>query len=101
MKVYVVGEHCIDRRSTTVKKCGGDTSANADMSSVRKVRTFSADNPRFPERGQSPQGKSRPKARPKGVVDGKQVKIPAPIMWSDAGEKKDSGSWLMDASSRT
>ena len=96
----MVGEHCIDRRSISVKVYGGDTSANADMSSVRKVRTFSADNPRFPERGQSTQGESRPKARPKGVVDGKQVKIPAPDIWSEAGEKKDSGGWLMDASSR-
>ena len=69
---------------------GGKTSANADMSSVRRVRTPSADNPRFPGSGQSPQGESRPKARPKGVVDGKQVNIPAPRVWSDAGAKKDS-----------
>ena len=31
---------------------------------------------RFPEQGSSSQGKSGPKARPKGVVDGRQVEIP-------------------------
>ena len=60
------------------------------MSSERRVRIPSAESPRFPGRGQSPQGKSVPKARPKGVVDGKQVKIPAPDVWSDAGVEKDS-----------
>ncbi len=68
------------------------------MSSERRVRTPSAVNPRFPESGQSTQGKSKPKMRPKGVVDGKQVKIPAPFLWSEAGEQKDSGSWVLDTS---
>ena len=63
---------------------GGETRANADMSSVRRVRIPSADNPRFPGRGQSTQGESNPKARPKGVVDGKRVNIPAPIVWSES-----------------
>jgi hypothetical protein len=62
------------------------------MSSVRQVRTLSADSPRIPESGQSPQGKSEPKARPKGVVDGKRVNIPVPDVWSDAGVEKDSRS---------
>ena len=44
------------------------------MSSERQVRILSAENLRFPEEGSSSQGKSGPKARPKGVVDGKQVK---------------------------
>ena len=74
----MVGEHCVDRRRLSARLAGGDTRANADISSVRRVRTPSADNSRFPGSGQSPQGKSRPKARPKGVVDGKQVKIPVP-----------------------
>jgi hypothetical protein len=75
-----------------VRHFGGKTSANADMSSERGVRTTSAVSPRIPGRGQSPQGKSKPKARPKGVVDGKLVNIPAPTLWSDAGAQKDSGS---------
>ena len=34
--------------------------------------------------------------RPKGVIDGKQVNIPAPMLWSDAGVKKGScaGYWI-------
>ena len=38
------------------------------------VRICAAENLRFPGEGSSAQGKSGPKARPKGVVDGKQVK---------------------------
>jgi hypothetical protein len=71
---------------------GGDTRAYADMSSERRVRTPSAVSPRFPGSGQSPQGESDPKVRPKGVVDGKQVNIPAPDVWSDAGVEKESCS---------
>ncbi len=52
----------------------------------------SAGNPRVPCRGQSYRGKSVPKARPKGVVDGNQVNIPEPALWSDAGVEKDSRS---------
>ena len=74
----MVGEHCLDRRRLSARVTGGETRANADISSERRVRTPSADNSRFPGSGQSPQGKSRPKARPIGVVDGKRVKIPAP-----------------------
>ena len=46
------------------------------MSSERKVRILPAENLRIPEEGSSAQGKSGPKARPKGVVDGQQVDIP-------------------------
>ena len=70
----------------------GDTSAYADMSSVRRVRIPSADNLRVPGSGQSYQGESGPKARPKGVADGKQVNIPVPTLRSDAGVEKDSWS---------
>jgi hypothetical protein len=55
------------------------------MSSERRVRTPSAESTRVPGSGQSPQGESKPKARPTGVVDGKPVKIPAPQVWSDCG----------------
>ena len=34
--------------------------------------------PRFPEEGSSAQGKSGPKVRPKGVIEGQQVEIPVP-----------------------
>ncbi len=44
------------------------------------VRNHFAENPRVPGPGSSSQGKSGPKARPRGVVDGKLVNIPAPIL---------------------
>ena len=46
------------------------------MSSGTWVRIPRTENPRFPEEGSSALGKSGPKARPKGVVDGQQVEIP-------------------------
>ena len=45
-------------------------SENAGMSSARRVRIPSTVCPRFPGEGSSSQGKSGPKARPRGVVDG-------------------------------
>ena len=46
------------------------------MSSGTWVRIPRTENPRFPEEGSSALGKSGPKARPKGVVDGQQVDSP-------------------------
>ncbi len=46
------------------------------MSSGTRVRIPRTENPRFPEEGSSALGKSGPKARPRGVVDGQQVEIP-------------------------
>ena len=40
------------------------------------MRITPAENLRVPGPGDSAQGKSDPKVRPKGVVDGKQVNIP-------------------------
>ena len=40
------------------------------------MRIFTVENLRFPGEGSSAQGKSGPKARPQGVVDGQQVEIP-------------------------
>ena len=62
----------------TVRTCGQYTSENVGMSSETWVRIPRAVNPRFPGEGSSALGKSGPKARPKGVVDGQQVDIPAP-----------------------
>ena len=50
---------------------------NAGISSESKVRILAVESLRFPGEGSSAQGKSGPKARPEGVVDGQQVKIPA------------------------
>ena len=49
------------------------------------MRIPSAVRTRVPGEGSSAQGKSGPKVRPKGVVDGQQVKIPALTVWSDGG----------------
>ena len=41
-----------------------------------RVKNLHAVSPRFPAQRFSAQGESDPKARPKGVVDGKQANIP-------------------------
>ena len=51
---------------------------NAGMSSESEVRTLTAESLRFPEEGQSAQGKPGPKPRPRGVGDGQLVEIPVP-----------------------
>ena len=60
------------------------------------MKTLPAESPRFPGIGQSAQGESAPKARLKSVVDGKQVNIPAPVAWSEAGAERGSqaGYWI-------
>ena len=45
---------------------------------IKQVRNLFAVNLRFPGQGNSSQGKSDPKSRPRGVGDGKQVNIPVP-----------------------
>ena len=57
---------------------GGHTSENAGMSSERRVRNPSSGRPRVPGSSSSSLGKSGPKARPTGVVDGQRVDIPVP-----------------------
>ena len=61
-------------RSHTERSGGLYTRENAGISSESKVRILAAENLRVPGEGSSAQGKSGPKARPKGVVDGQQVK---------------------------
>ena len=56
--------------------CGLYTSENAGMSSENYVGIIMAENLRFPGEGSSSQGKSGPKARPRGVVDAHTVEIP-------------------------
>jgi hypothetical protein len=50
---------------------------------IKRVRIPFAESLRFPGEGKSAQGKSDPKTRPKGVVDGRPVNIPAPPMAVD------------------
>ena len=74
----MVGERSVQRRRYSVSSVGAYRSENAGVSSEMLVRIQHTVRPRFPGAGSSALGKSGPKARPKGVVDGQQVDIPAP-----------------------
>ncbi len=65
-----------ERRCGTGRSRGAHRSENAGVSSGTWVSIPRTVNPRFPEDGSSALGKSGPKARPRGVVDGQQVEIP-------------------------
>src|SRR3954454_16641056 len=52
---------------------------------TRGVGSPPAESTRFPGEGQSAQGQSGPKARPKGVADGQAVNIPPPVAEVEAG----------------
>ena len=62
------------------------------------MRILSAESLRVPEEGSSAQGKSGPKARPKGVVEGQQVEIPVPppFRLSNGVTQEDRVSGLLD-----
>ena len=64
---------------------------------IKSVRIGLAESLRFPEEGSSAQGQSVPKPRPKGVGDGQQVNIPAPVdgRYHDGVTHKDThtGGW--------
>ena len=59
-----------------MRSAGLIRSENAGVSSASGVRIPTTVCLRVPGEGSSSQGKSGPKARPKGVVDGQQVYIP-------------------------
>ena len=59
-----------------MRTAGALGSENAGVSSEMQVRILHTESPRIPGEGSSSQGKSGPKARPKGVADGQQVDIP-------------------------
>ena len=69
--------HARGRR--TVRSAGAHGRENAGVSSEMQVRILHTESPRIPGEGSSALGKSGPNARPKGVVDGKQAEIPAPV----------------------
>ena len=66
------------RRSHTVRNGGEHGSENAGVSSEMQVRILHTDSLRIPGEGSSALGKSGPKTRLKGVVDGQLVDIPVP-----------------------
>ena len=76
------------QRSGTGRSRGEHRRENAGVSSGTRVRIPRTENPRFPEEGSSALGKSGPKARPRGVVDGQQVEIPVLPYNRTAGTQK-------------
>ena len=66
------------RGSRTVRSGGEHGSENAGVSSEMQVRILHTDSLRIPGEGSSALGKSGPKTRLKGVVDGQLVDIPVP-----------------------
>ena len=63
-------------RSDTERSRGLYRRENAGISSESGARNSAVESLRIPGEGSSTQGKSGPKARPKGVVDGQQVDNP-------------------------
>ena len=63
-------------RSRTERSGGLYRRENAGISSESGARNSAVESLRIPGEGSSTQGKSGPKARPKGVVDGQQVDNP-------------------------
>ena len=52
------------------------------------MRIQCPENLRFPSEGSSAEGKSGPKARPKGVVDGQRVNIPVLFFIDNEGRRR-------------
>ena len=63
-------------RSDTGRSRGLYRRENAGISSESGARNSAVESLRVPGEGSSAQGKSGPKARPKGVADGQQVENP-------------------------
>ena len=63
-------------RSHTERSGGLYRRENAGISSESGARNSAVERLRIPGEGSSARGKSGPKARPKGVVDGQQVDNP-------------------------
>ena len=63
-------------RSVTGRRRGLYRRENAGISSESGARNSAVESLRIPGEGSSAQGKSGPKARPKGVADGQQVDNP-------------------------
>ena len=63
-------------RSVTGRMRGLYRRENAGISSESGARNSAVESLRIPGEGSSAQGKSGPKARPKGVADGQQVDNP-------------------------
>ena len=93
----MVGERSVSLRRCVERHAGDIRSANADVSHDKEVVKVSlAGRPRVPVQRSSGQGESVPKARPKGVVDGKRVNIPVLTFIAMGGRRRlnQRGVWL-------
>ena len=80
IKKLVVGERSKRRRSHSGSGGGVFRSENAGVSSEMMVRIHHTVRPRIPGAGSSALGKSGPKMKPTGIVDGQPVEIPVPAV---------------------
>ena len=80
LRILRNGRGALHARGRRTERSGGAHGReNAGVSSEMQVRILHTESPRIPGEGSSALGKSGPNARPKGVVDGKQAEIPAPV----------------------
>ena len=80
LRILRNGRGALHARGSRTGRNGGEHGReNAGVSSEMQVRILHTESPRIPGEGSSALGKSGPKARPKGVVDGKQADIPVPV----------------------
>ncbi len=76
----MVGEHSVCAEATSREGVERTEETLPAQVAIKSVRIGLAVSLRFPEEGSSAQGQSVPKPRPKGVGDGQQVNIPAPVI---------------------
>ena len=80
LRILRNGRGALHARGSRTGRNGGEHGReNAGVSSEMQVRILHTESPRIPGEGSSALGKSGPNARPRGVVDGKQAEIPAPV----------------------
>jgi hypothetical protein len=76
----VVGEHSADLRRLTVRLVGGSRRDNAGISSAKADEKSARRKPKVSRGREIRPGLVGPKMRLKSVIDGQQVKIPAPSL---------------------
>ena len=63
-----------------MRHAGAAGKENVGISNDNECRTIHTENPRFPQRRQTPEGKPGTKGHPKGEPDDEAVKIPPPAL---------------------
>ena len=76
----MVGERCLCGEAGSQGPVERRQVRMPERVTTRRVGSPSAESTRFPGEGQSAQGQSGPKVRPKGVTDGQAVNIPPPAV---------------------